>query len=57
VKSIKEALEEAGIEGNRLFFGGLAPGSSAEFVRMVQSMEETLRSLGNSPIKLSGAGK
>ncbi|MBW1945478.1 MAG: hydrogenase iron-sulfur subunit [Deltaproteobacteria bacterium] len=57
VKSIQEALGEAGIEGNRLFFGGLAPGSSAEFVRMVQSMEETLRNLGNSPIKSSGAGK
>ena len=57
VKSIQEVLVEAGIEGDRLFFGGLAPGSSTEFVQMVQSMEETLRSLGNSPIKSSGAGK
>ena len=57
VKSIKEALEEAGIEGDRLFFGGLAPGSSAEFVKMAQAMEETVRNLGNSPIQSSGAGK
>jgi hypothetical protein len=54
---MKEALVEAGIEGDRLFFGGLAPGSSMEFVQMVRAMEENLGSMGRSPVKSSGAGR
>lgn len=57
VRSMKEALAETGIEGNRLFFGGLAPGSSMEFVQMARAMAETLEKMGRSPVKSSGAGR
>lgn len=60
VEVMKEALEEAGIERERLFFGGLSSGSSAEFARMTRAMEEAVRNLGHSPVrpmKSRGAGK
>ncbi len=51
VELIKGALEEAGLEKERLFFGCMAPGMGFEFEKIVTEMENTIRGLGQSPLQ------
>jgi coenzyme F420-reducing hydrogenase delta subunit len=51
VEALHDALEESGLEKERLLFGTLAPGMMSDFVKVVQEMEKTVRSLGANPMK------
>lgn len=51
VEALHEALEESGLEKERLLFSTLGPGMMSDFVKVYQDMEKTVRSLGASPIK------
>jgi len=51
VEIIREALGDVGLEKERLFFGTLGPATSAQFVKIVKIMEQTIRSLGESPVR------
>jgi coenzyme F420-reducing hydrogenase delta subunit len=51
VEALHEALEESGLEKERLLFGTLGPGMMSDFVKVYEEMEKTVSSLGASPIK------
>ncbi len=51
VEIIREALGDVGLEKERLFFGTLGPATSAQFVKIAKTMEQTIRSLGESPVR------
>lgn len=51
VAMLQEYLHEAGLEPERLLYGGLAPGMSQEFAGLARKLETILRALGESPIR------
>jgi coenzyme F420-reducing hydrogenase delta subunit len=53
VESLREALEESGLEGERLLFRSVAPGMSSDFQGAVREMEDTILRLGANPIQPS----
>ena len=48
---VRGVLKELGMEGERLFFGTLAPAMGFEFARMVREMETAVRDLGSNPVR------
>ncbi|MFP3868382.1 MAG: hydrogenase iron-sulfur subunit [Desulfobacteraceae bacterium] len=51
VEMLQEYLQEAGLEPERLVYGGLAPGMSQEFTRLAQELEVKLLEMGESPLR------
>ncbi|MCP4668059.1 MAG: hydrogenase iron-sulfur subunit, partial [Deltaproteobacteria bacterium] len=53
VEALHAALEESGLEKERLLFGTLAPGMMSDFVKMSQEMEKRVQARGASAIHIS----
>ena len=51
VLAVKKALEELGVEPERIEMFHLARGLHPEFIAVAQKMDQTIRNLGPSPLK------
>jgi len=59
VKRVKEILEQVGIGGDRLEMYNLSAGMGGRFAEIVREMDQRIRELGPSPIRVAktkGAG-
>ncbi len=55
VKRVKEILDKVGLQGGRIEMFNLSAGMGGRFAEIVTEMDERVRALGPSPIRVKGA--